>query len=214
MSILYHDIGLLRQRKGHEEISKVLLEGVSHSSSKDIAKECTQFSAEEPIGKHRARPAVIAALVRLSDELDGDNRRADPILQQRLTVPPESRFFWLFCERVRAVWPNLMAKRIDFNLALEPEDTKTIGPLPDGTTRHFVAFCAEKLAKINHERVTVNRFLPSELQYAGLHVDIRPLRDHPMWRSRRSFVFNDYHLRSDVPGQQSGASGGVGSGHA
>src|SRR5262245_58064966 len=27
MSVLYHDIGLLQQRKGHEEISKQLLEG-------------------------------------------------------------------------------------------------------------------------------------------------------------------------------------------
>ena len=212
MSILYHDIGLLQQRKGHAEISKALLEGdtndayiinaidkeiiavavVSHSSSKDIARECARFSPEELIGKHRARPTVVAALVRLSDELDEDHRRADPILKQRLNLPAESSFFWLFCQRVRGIRPNLTSKRIDFNLALEVQDTTNYGPVPGGKTRHFVAFVAEKLAKINHERVTVNRFLPPELQYAGLHVDVKPLRNHPKWMSPRTFVFNDH----------------------
>ena len=112
MSILYHDIGLLRQRKEHEEISKALLEGdthdtyiinpidkkiiaaavVSHSSSKDIAQECRQFSAVEPIREYRARPAVVAALVRLADELDEDHRRADPILQSVSTFRPSRHF--------------------------------------------------------------------------------------------------------------------------
>ena len=208
MSILYHDIGLLHQRKGHEEISKTLLEGddndayiinaidkeiiaaavVSHSSSKDIAKECSRFSPEEIIGDHKARPAVIAALVRLADELDEDYRRADPILQSRLKLPLESNFYWLFCQRVRGVRPNLISKRIDFNLAFQLKDTATYGRLPGGQTRHFIAFCAEKLAKINQERVTVNRFLPSELQYGGLHIDVKPLRKHD---APRTFVFND-----------------------
>ena len=65
MSILYHDEGLLKQRKGHEEISKELLEAdindayiikpidkeiivaavVSHSSSQDVDKQCSQTFA-------------------------------------------------------------------------------------------------------------------------------------------------------------------------
>lgn len=211
MSILYHDIGLLHQRKGHADISKALLEGdtndayiinpidkeiisaavVSHSSSKDVARECGRFSPEEIIGKYRARPTVIAALVRLADELDEDHRRADPILQQHLNLPPESKFFWLFCQRVRGVRPNLLAKRIDFNLALEPEDTATYGPVPGGQVKHFIAFVAEKFAKINQERVAMNRLLPAELQYGGLHIDVKPLKNHHEWKFPRTFVFND-----------------------
>src|SRR5207245_10866288 len=140
---------------------------------------------QEIIVKHRARPAVVAALVILADELDEDHRRADPILQQRLLLPPDSTFFWLFCQRVRGVRPNLTSKRIDVNLALEPKDTRNYGPVPGGKIRHFVAFSAEKLAKINQERVKVNRFLPPELQYAGLHVDVKPLRKHSKWNSTR-----------------------------
>lgn len=211
MSILYHDIGLLRQRKGHADISKALLEGdsndayiinaidkeiiaaavVSHSSSKDIAKEFGHFSPEEIIGSYKARPTVIGALVRLADELDEDNRRADPILQRHLELPEDSQFFWLFCRRIRGIRPNFEKKHIDVNLALEPEDTKTYGKLPDGSTRHFIAFVAEKLAKINSERVVVNHFLPQTLQYTGLHIDVKPLKNHHTWTSPRTFVFND-----------------------
>ncbi len=211
MSILYHDIGMLRGRSQHADTSKELLEGdthdayiinkidkeiikaavVSHSSSKDIAQECSRFGNPERIGSYDARPMVIAALVRLADELDEDHRRADDILQQRLDLPEESRFFWLFCQRVWGVRPNLVSKRIDFSLALEPEDTTTYGKVPGGKIRHFVAFTAEKLAKINKERVTVNQFLPTELQYMGLHVDVKPLRGHSHWDSPRTFVFND-----------------------
>jgi hypothetical protein len=211
MAILYHDIGMLRERKEHAEISKALLEGdshdayiinaidkqiiasavVSHSSSKDIAQECRAFSPVEYVGRYSARPHVIAALVRLADELDEDHLRADPILQNRLNLPEESRFFWLFCQRVRGIRPDLVSKRIDVNLALEPSDTSTYGPMPGGRKRHFVAFVAEKLAKINKERVTVNRFLPPELQYTGLHIDVKPLRGHPTWMAPRTFVFND-----------------------
>lgn len=211
MSILYHDIGLLRQRKGHEDISKTLLEGdandayiinsidkeiisaavVSHSSSKDIGRECSRFSEQEIIGRNKARPRVVAALVRLADELDEDYRRADPLLQTRLNLPIESEFFWRFCQRVRGVRPDLNTKWIDFNLELEPEDTRHYGVVPGGKVRHFVAFFAEKLAKINQERITVNSFLPSELKYTALHVDMKPLRRHPTWTSPRTFVFND-----------------------
>ena len=98
---------------------------------------------------------MIAALVRLADELDEDHRRADPILQRRMELPESSEFFWRFCQRVRGVRPNLIAKRIDFNLAFDRKDTRHLGTLPGGQVRHFMAFCAEKLAKINQERVYV-----------------------------------------------------------
>lgn len=211
MSILYHDIGLLRQRQGHADISKQLLEDdandryiinpidkeiiaaavVSHSSSKDIPDECARFSEVEFIGQHRARPTVIASLVRLADELDEDHRRADPVLQGRLHLPQESNFFWLFCQRVRGVRPILVTKQINFNVKFEPIDLGALGPLPGGKIRRFISFAAEKLAKINHERTVLNNFLPPELRYAGLHVDVKPLANHHTWTSPRTFVFND-----------------------
>ena len=48
-----------------------------------------------------------------------------------------------------------------------------------------------KLAKINQERVYVNRFLPPDLQYGILHVDVKPLPGQAGWIAPRTFVFND-----------------------
>ena len=36
-----------------------------------------------------------------------------------------------------------------------------------------------------------NRFLPTDLQYAALHIEVKPLRRHWTWKSPRTFVFND-----------------------
>jgi hypothetical protein len=211
MSVLYHDIGILQQRKDHADLSKLMLDEdrnnayivnaidkriigaavVSHSSSKDIATECAKFSPVEIIAGHKARPHVIAALVRLADELDEDYRRADSILEGRLNLPAESAFFWRFCQRITGVQPDFHRKSIDFHLALEPEDTTAYGVVPGQKMRHFVAFAAEKLAKINRERVNVNRFLPAELRFSTLHVDVKPLRDLATWTTPRAFVFND-----------------------
>jgi hypothetical protein len=81
-------------------------------------------------------------------------------------------------------------------VAFEPEDPATYGVMPNGQVRHFIVFSAEKFAKINDERVKVNRFLPPELQYGGIHIDVKPLRNHKSWISPKTFVFNDHTTHS------------------
>jgi hypothetical protein len=74
MSILYHDVGILRARAAHAdtsaqfivEESDVFIDErdlrivraaiVSHSSSKDIEAECAEFSDVEYIARHKVRP--------------------------------------------------------------------------------------------------------------------------------------------------------------
>jgi hypothetical protein len=79
LSILYHDIGMLRGRAGHADASGLLVGEerneylidlrdrdivtaavVSHSSSKDIAEETAGLADEELIGGQSVRPRVIA----------------------------------------------------------------------------------------------------------------------------------------------------------
>jgi len=74
MSILYHDVGILRDRAKHADRSAKFIDKesdvyidksdlpivkaaiVSHSSSKDINAECVAFSDEEHIAGHKVRP--------------------------------------------------------------------------------------------------------------------------------------------------------------
>jgi hypothetical protein len=93
-----HDIGIIDGRDLHARRSAELLEIIArpnvflfdehslrvlgaaiecHSSSTDIDEVCQGFSSTESFAGNEVRPKVIAALVRLSDELDEDSRRAE-----------------------------------------------------------------------------------------------------------------------------------------
>lgn len=215
LSILYHDIGILRAREDHAGISSVFVEEekntylvdprdrdiisaavVSHSSSKDIALETGRFSDEELIGNQSVRPRRIAALVRLADELDEDFRRADPAVQEKLDLPETSVFFWQFCQRVRGIRPDLESRSINLDIRFEREDVgRTV--LVKDRRRPFVSAFAEKLAKINRERMVVGQFLPEELRYAQLTVSVKPLPRHKDWKRPRDFVFGDHTAASE-----------------
>lgn len=215
LSILYHDIGILRAREDHAGISSVFVEEeqntylvdprdrdlisaavVSHSSSKDIALETERFSDEELIGNQSVRPRVIAALVRLADELDEDFRRAETAVQEKLDLPEASVFHWQFCQRVRGIRPDLGSRSINLDVKFEPEDVgRTV--LVKDRRRPFVSAFAEKLAKINRERMLVGQFLPEPLRYGQLKVSVKPLPRHKDWKRPRDFVFDDHKTASE-----------------
>jgi len=209
MAILYHDVGILRERKGHGDKSAEFLDVddndyifdqrdkaiiraavVSHSSSKDIEKECAQFSATEHIGSHDVRPRVVAALVRLSDELDEDYRRADPQVAERVGIASASQFYWAFSQRILATRPNRQRQEIHVGVQFKPTDVDWTVQV-DGKARLFFSAFAEKLAKINRERTYVGRFLPEALRYQRLIVSVKPLPGNPAWTTPREFIFND-----------------------
>lgn len=215
MSILYHDVGLLLERKEHSNFSGDFVEQekndylfdlhdkdiiqaavVGHSSQKDLEFECRSFSIQEPIGRYTVRPRVIASLVRLADELDEDYRRADPIVAGRLQLPEGSKFFWQFCQRISGIQPDQQKQEIRITVKFESMDIGRVVSL-DGKTRSFLGAFAEKLAKINRERVLLNTFLPAELQYHSIMVSVRPLDKHETWNYPRLFVFSDHVSASE-----------------
>jgi len=117
---------------------------------------------------------VIAALVRLADELDEDFRRAEPAVQEKLDLPEASVCYWQFCQRVRGIRPDLGSRSINLDVKFEPEDIgRTV--LVKDRRRPFVSAFAEKLAKINRERMLVGQFLPEPLRYGQLKVSVKPL---------------------------------------
>jgi hypothetical protein len=209
MSILYHDVGILAGRKGHADTSAKFFdeEGdtyifetrdrdiiraavVSHSASKDIEEECSQFSPIEYFGSESARPRVVAALVRLADELDEDHRRASPVVAKRIGIAEGSEFYWAFCNRILAVVPLRESLEIHVDVKFEADDGHRI-VLLEGSRRLFIPAFAEKLAKINKERVITTRFLPEALRYRRLVVSVKPLPGDPQWKSPREFLFTN-----------------------
>lgn len=163
---------------------------VSHSSSKDIARETAHLHNEEWIGIHRVRPRLIAALVRLADELDEDHRRADPLLQARVGLPEESKFFWEFSQRIIGIRPKPDSQEIQVHIKFLKADVGR-NVLIEGRMRPFVSAFADKLAKINRERVVVGTFLPDDLRYHRIRASVKPIPDHPTWKEPREFTFFD-----------------------
>ena len=209
MAVLYHDVGILRGRAGHADASATFLREddnwlvfderdrriiavavASHSSSKDIDAACGEFEETEVVGGHRARPRTVAALVRLADELDEDHRRADPHVAEKLDLPPESVFFWEFCQRIEGIRVDSETKEIRFGIRFEPEDVARA--VPDGReTSSFVGRFAQKLAKINRERGYANAFLPQPLRYWSVVASVKPLAGSATWVTPRRFTFTD-----------------------
>ena len=215
MTILYHDIGIIRDRKDHANISALLVQEeqnayiinerdreiiraavVSHSSREDIEEKCAVFSETELIGKYTVRPRMIAALVRLADELDEDFRRADPLLEKRLNLPDESHFYWLFCQRISGINPVQASHEITISVKFEESD---IGRLVkhSGKYKPFIWLFAEKLEKINQERVITKKYLPPDLHYHRIIISVRPPSLHETWQRPREFIFTDYTTSSE-----------------
>jgi hypothetical protein len=155
MSVLYHDVGILGGRSRHadrsgeflyqkEEDNRYIFDSrdreiiraavVSHSSSKDIDDECSVFQEAEIIRNHIVRPRTVAALVRFADELDEDHRRADPLIEKRIGVGEESRFYWRFCQRILGIKADRDRLIININIKFEPDDCCAVA-IVDGETR-------------------------------------------------------------------------------
>jgi hypothetical protein len=209
MGVLYHDVGILGGRSRHADRSgdylfkqesgntyifnprdREILRAavVSHSSSKDIEDECRQFQAVEIIANYRVRPRMIAALVRLADELDEDSRRADPIIERRIDVSDDSKFYWRFSQRILGIQPDRKTLVINVNIDFQPEDVGKV-MVVDKEARSFLFHFAQKLAKINRERADMIAFLPPELQYGEIKISVRPLPRHRTWKTPRRFSF-------------------------
>ena len=139
---------------------------------------------------------MIAALVRLADELDEDFRRADPDLQRRLNVPEESRFFWEFCQRINGIKPDLISHNINIDVRFEADDVGR-NVVVNGQEMPFIVAFGDKLAKMNRERRTVNSFLPEAVRYRYLKLSVKPLPGRQEWKHPREFVFGEHTLASE-----------------
>jgi hypothetical protein len=209
MAVLYHDIGIMRKRSDHASVSAVLVGDehndylinkydreiirqavVSHSSDRDISVETKRNAPDVVIGAHLVRPALIAALVRLADELDEDYRRADPVLQKRADIPESSHFYWEFCRRISGIRPDRPKHEIQIDISFHDDDPGKI-ILLGGRRRLFVAAFAEKIAKMNTERRRVNAFLPESLRYDRIRTILRVGSGSQVEWGPKEFTWND-----------------------
>jgi hypothetical protein len=79
---------------------------------------------------------------------------------------------------------------IRIGIRFEPDDAGRA--VRDGPrSRSFIGRFAAKLAKMNGERIYVNRFLPQSLRFRAIVASVKPLEGHETWKEPRRFVFTD-----------------------
>jgi len=218
MGIVAHDIGVINGRKDHaiesaklinkiarnnkyifdNHTSEILVAAiVCHSSTVVLEEECSHFDHEEPIAGQTVRPLKVAALVRLADELDEDYRRAPQQLLDLDLIPKESEPYWQFCQCIQGIKIDPPGGEILINARFNEEALRGKYDLPAQT---FLEFFAEKVAKINVERVRVSPFLGSlARRRLGVRVSLPP-------RLRSDFVARTFYFEDDMGRTPSKAS--------
>jgi len=210
LAIVAHDIGIIKGREGHADSSARLLATIAlgnqllfeehetrilqavircHSSSVNLESECSRFAEREVFAGHSVRPKFVAALVRLSDELDEDRRRAKAWVQDLANVPEASRPYWEFCQRIQGIDLGQPDGHITFHAVFRRSDAENIVH-DNNRTISFLRFFANKMAKINRERQLTGRYLEGLARHE-LMVSVKPLEGVDKWKYPRVFVFSD-----------------------
>jgi hypothetical protein len=185
-AVLWHDLGNLYGRLDHaQNITRVfdgvkffLYESADHEWVLKIAQAHSGAGSIEKIIKESSAmiydsviyPQFLSALLRISDEIDEDSRRAEGRVISR--VPKENEAYWQFCLCTESIIPVYQTDSLR-NMVLEIQikckmRNKVIG-VKCGKGTGEVTVIEEYISrvnKINEERIYCNKFLQ---QYSALY---------------------------------------------
>lgn len=144
LSIHCHDVGNIYGREGHEtRILDILskfpdFQKLKASEQRQIAQIASTHGGnidgdKDTIGKvltdgtvellsQPIRPQLLAAILRLADELSDEHSRADEFGLLHGQIPPESEIYHRFAKCLETVKIDREAKRIHFEFCLYPPD--------------------------------------------------------------------------------------------
>jgi len=180
MAILVHDLGMRMGREGHEDkIEDIILThhkeiGISLAEAKiihEIAAAHTgrdpatkeyidTFSNLEPKNEHRGIPyrkRVVAALVRLSDELSDNSERAHEFVGVNPNVSDESKLRHAYCRATTRLTPDPSTQTIVAEYYMSAKEAIKMYATKDGEIsliEHIIA-C---LQKMDQERIYCTRY--------------------------------------------------------
>lgn len=188
MGIRLHDAGNLLGRDGHEkkalEIYKLATPpasrdrfetqvitkiaqyhgGKTSTGSKDTIsqlKEVDHLGSSTPF-----RPRMVAALVRLADEICEHRGRVSPHLIDLGGVPPQNMLYHLYAAAIKSSVVNRREKSVSLQYVLHKRHLLT--PYEDATRpgerKYLLDETFDRLGKLNLERIYCNQFLDPPLQ--------------------------------------------------
>ena len=194
-AIQIHDAGhIINGRANHAETSKCFIEfynqySVSAIERKIIAKIASAHSGKnDPIGQletstllsgKQVKPRLLAALLRLGDELADENSRASSYLLDIEQIPEYSRLFHVFSRCLDTY--SASSGTINMHFYINKQYATEVFKKKKGSNEELVYLIDEiyiRSTKTFTECLYYNRFVPDELRFRTINVNIDFLEDN------------------------------------
>jgi len=196
MGIRLHDVGNIFGRAGHEKRALDVYKAATASASRDkfetqaITKiaQCHGGKAtdgtKDTISELREldhlgsstpfRPRMVAALVRLADELCEHRGRVSQHLIESGGIPPQNLLFHLYANAIRSSVVNRREKSFSIEFVLHKRNliTQYDASTDPPTRKYLLDEVIDRIAKLNLERIYCNQFLDPPLQISLVRATI------------------------------------------
>lgn len=192
VAIQLHDIGNVLGRAGHEKnILKAVqaagtqlgIDAVEFRTAREIAgvhggqiegskDTISTLPEKQAVYGQPVRPRLLAAIVRLADELADDPARANKVQLTAGALPPGSEVFHVVAAALHSQMPDASTReiRLDYNF---PEASVFRAKLGKGSERvNLLDEIFERSLKTYHEARYCSRFTRPWLEFERVHVDI------------------------------------------
>ncbi|MGN6553268.1 MAG: HD domain-containing protein [Verrucomicrobiota bacterium] len=182
-AIIWHDVGMLSVRSGHEVAVKSLLKDFLSIAFEGVSEQryveqiigahtgkntpLVKLGSEEHYRTHVIHPRALAAILRFADEVSEDASRISLPVLQRGAVPQEQQIFWYYAKSIQASRPEPSRERIVITVELDGSDAVRQFVDPDDVTKSItlVEYVLRRIEKINRERAYC---APHFLRYSSI----------------------------------------------
>jgi len=214
VACLIHDAGNKTGRKGHAAKARKILGDVSDdrlpqkeiSIISNVAKAhggetlsggkdtIGELSPKDGVDNTKVRPQMLAAILRLADELAENYRRASTRNE------PESIFPNLYCKRI-SPHVDYESRRLTLDFTLSDKDCKLLEKDEHGVEMYFLDYIANRVSKTELERRYCDRYLRGFATFEETRVKIELLRKAEDWADPIFFTLKENGYPTDKPSE-------------
>lgn len=192
VAIQLHDIGNVLGRAGHEKnILKAVqaagaqlnIDAVEFRAAREIAgvhggkiggnkDTISTLPDKQAVYGQQVRPRLLAAILRLADELADDPARANKVQMAAGVLPPEAQVFHVVAAALHSQMPEASTReiRLDYNFSDASVFKAKLGKGAEKV--HLLDEIFERSLKTYHEARYCSRFTRPWLEFERVHVDI------------------------------------------
>lgn len=223
-SIIWHDVGMVEHRAGHEDITDITEEvkniafpnpGVrstveqivrAHTGDDALQKAKTRSTISVEHRNFSVHPRALAALLRFADEISESQGRVSSSNVVMDQVPDESKIYWEYARSITGVRPDPDRERIIVEIELKKDEATTTYDCPDDYLHRaengeisLMEYIVCRLEKMNNEKAYCAPEFRRYVDIREIEVRITILDDDRSILVDQNEILGDAGLRSQDP---------------